>query len=288
MKPSSIPLKPTRSERAAFATFGVGLGTTVARVEAPGLVMTLGDAVARASVGAVEFSLDRACLLVVPRGGRLKLSASAVSCRLAWFAFGDVVFRSVVRTFGRLGVKPEGLAACVETATVLPRTAWVHECVHRYAFEREALKQRDNSITRFLEVEVLKELFFLIRDRRQGADRASVAHRLSPPIARAVAELEARLFQSMTMTWLASTVGVSESSLLRGFRRELGRTPAAYRQERRLDEALALLRGGSHSVAQAALAVGYENPTAFGQAFRRRFGQPPSTFRPALPARHAP
>ena len=51
---------------------------------------------------------------------------------------------------------------------------------------------------------------------------------------------------------------------------------------------LVLLRSGRHSVAEVAIEVGYDNHTAFGQAFRLRFGRPPSTFRPQRPLRPAP
>jgi AraC-like DNA-binding protein len=33
-------------------------------------------------------------------------------------------------------------------------------------------------------------------------------------------------------------------------------------------------------IAEIAEMVGYDNPTAFGDAFRRRFGRPPSMFKP--------
>ena len=78
------------------------------------------------------------------------------------------------------------------------------------------------------------------------------------------------------------------STLLRGFRRELGCTPAAYWRDRRLDEALVLLRSGRHQVAEVAATVGYDNPTSFGWAFRRRFKRAPSTFVPKRPLRPAP
>jgi AraC-like DNA-binding protein len=165
---------------------------------------------------------------------------------------------------------------------------WIHEIVHRYVFERYTLGEEENLATSFLEAEILKEVYFLFRDRDAGADRAARVFERSACIERAVAYVEAHLFERCNVAALASHAHASESSLLRSFRRELGCTPGVYWRGRKLDEALVHLRAGRQSVNEIALEVGYENPTAFAYAFRRRFGKAPSSFRLRRPVRPAP
>jgi hypothetical protein len=159
----------------------------------------------------------------------------------------------------------------------------VHELVHRYVFERHALELHQSEAARFLEVELVKELYFLFRDRDEGAERASMQQRFSTAVARAVAHVEAHLLEPVSVAALRRAAGTSESALLRAFRREVGLTPATYWRHRKLDATLDLLRSGQHTVAEVAERAGYENPTAFSDAFARRFGRPPSAFKPSQP-----
>lgn len=122
----------------------------------------------------------------------------------------------------------------------------------------------------------MKEAFFLYRDRDEGAERSPLVRRNTPTVAAALDFIEANLFEADGVESLCRRLGASESTLLRAFKRELGLTPAVYWRGRRLDEALALLRSGSASVATVALKVGYANPAAFAEAFKARFGQSPS------------
>ncbi len=258
------------------------------RTVAPALVMTLEAAVAQVESGRIEATLDRSVCLVVPARSRLVMRAATPSSRLAILAFEEPAARRMARAHRRLGVDLARLTRWVGSVTVLPRTLWVHEVVHRYVFERYTLGQHQNTATRFLETEILKEIYFLFRDREEGADRQSAARRYGASVERAIGYIESQLFGEIDVAGLAARVGASESTLLRAFRREAGCTPGAYWRQRRLEEALILLRSGRHTVAEVATRVGYDNPTAFGFAFGKRFGKPPSSYLPKNPARRAP
>jgi AraC-like DNA-binding protein len=285
-----IPPKPStsRGERVGLSVHGaLARERLLVRRDAPALLLTIEAAVAQVTSTRGDFTLDRSGFLVIPRGVRVVLRASAPS-RVAVLSLHEALFRLVVRTYQRLGVDRQRLDRWVERFELLPRTPWVHEIVHRYVFERWVLGEHDNAATRFLETEILKEVYFLFRDRDDGADRATTVRRYSGTIERAVAHIEAHLFDACSVAELASRAGASESTLLRSFRREMGESPAAYWRNRRLDEALVLLRSGRHSIAELATRVGYDNPTAFGHAFRRRFGVAPSSFVPRSAARRSP
>lgn len=96
---------------------------------------------------------------------------------------------------------------------------------------------------------------------------------------RAAAGLLARsLEEPPTLAALARQVGLSETTLKRGFRQVFGTTVFGYLRERRMERAHALLQNGEATVLEAAARVGYSNPSNFAAAFRRQFGVNPKAF----------
>ena len=67
----------------------------------------------------------------------------------------------------------------------------------------------------------------------------------------------------------------------RAFARAFGQTPHQYRNRLRLDRARRLLEAGGMTVTEVCGAVGFESAASFSSLFRRAFGVPPSTLRPA-------
>jgi AraC-like DNA-binding protein len=240
------------------------------RIGGASVVFTIESAVARAGA----FALDRSNVLVASTGTFVIEGTS----RAGVFGFAPAI-AAAERTYAELGFDRARLARWLAKPSLLPRTAWLHELLHRYVFERHALGKHGNLATDFLEIELAKEVFYLFRDRDAGDERATIVRTYSTSVARALAYLEAHLVDDVSVAVLARVAATSSSTLLRQFKAELGVSPAAYWRNRKLDEALLWLRGGE-SVAQVAARAGYENPTAFGFAFRRRFGKPPSAFRP--------
>jgi AraC-like DNA-binding protein len=249
------------------------------RISGPSIVFTIEAAIAHAG----RHTLDRSNVYVAS-SGTLTLEGTS---RIGVFMFGPVL-GAVEREYKALGFDRRKLERCLRAPSLLPRTVWLHEILHRYVFERHALGQHANAATTFLEVEIAKEVFYLFRDRESGDERATIVRAHTPQIQRALAYIESHLVHEVSVAALARVAAASTSTLLRLFKNELGCSPAAYWRNRKLDEALLWLRGG-RSVADVAMRAGYENPTAFGFAFRRRFGRPPSTFRPASkPAARSP
>ena len=181
-------------------------------------------------------------------------------------------------------VLPDGLRSSVRvlaTAVVIPRTKWISELIHRYAFEREVCQKSNNVVTSFLETEILKEWYFIRRDAETNASprfRRSHLAQDAPLLARATAYIDEHLAGPITVEAIAKAVHASPSAVLRTFQAELGIAPASYVRARRLDAALVLLREGQRSVGEVAAQVGYGAVAAFSSAFRARLGEPPSAF----------
>lgn len=77
---------------------------------------------------------------------------------------------------------------------------------------------------------------------------------------------------------IARVAGLSRTHFLRSFTRCFGQTPYQVLRQRRLEHAAELLRTRSCSVTDVALAVGYNNFSAFARAFRAFHGLAPSMF----------
>jgi AraC-like DNA-binding protein len=219
--------------------------------------------------------LDRASFAVVaPRAGYRLVPVSAVVQVLTLLP-GAEARAAAVREYAP-HVDAAELQGFLGATQALPRTRWVDELGHRYLFERYACDKHATAAARFLETEIVKEVYFLCRERLGQRERASGVHQGGATVQAAVAWIEGHLFDPLRVSELASRFHTSESSLLRAFKRELGVSPAEYVRTRRLDEALLLLESGRYSVSEVATRVGYETPAAFSVVFRKRFGHPPS------------
>ncbi len=98
------------------------------------------------------------------------------------------------------------------------------------------------------------------------------------PRARAVAQaILGSPAESPTLADLCADAGVSIRTVQRVFRNEVGIDLDSWRRQARLTKAMQLLMAGA-SVKEVSYAVGYGQPSAFVQAFRRLFGATPKAW----------
>jgi hypothetical protein len=234
------------AKSSTLAVMGVGADEALAvRAALPSIAIAIESAIADVRVGRERMTLDRAGLVAIPAGAVVTLAAPRSASRVALFGFGAAVVAAAQREHAAVGFDRARLERWLRRPALLPRTVWIHELVHRYVFERHALAQRDNLAIRFLEIELVKELYFLFRDRADGAERASIVRTHSAQVERAVRHIEDHLFEPPNIRALVRQAGASQSTLLRLFHAELGCSPGAYWRQRKLDEALLALRAGA-------------------------------------------
>jgi AraC-like DNA-binding protein len=113
----------------------------------------------------------------------------------------------------------------------------------------------------------------LTRHARSRPEPASFAID-NPRVAVMKAKLAADLVEPVTLSTLAQEVGLSAFHAARLFTRATGLPPHAWRNQLRLQRALAPLRAGV-SVAEVAAASGFTDQSHFTRHFRRMFGVPP-------------
>ncbi|WP_338661164.1 AraC family transcriptional regulator [Pararoseomonas sp. SCSIO 73927] len=121
----------------------------------------------------------------------------------------------------------------------------------------------------------------LLRLLLAGQEEAAPARDAVRPAAlrRALACVEARAAEPLTLADIAAAAGVPERTLHEAFRRHLGTTPLRHLRDLRLDRAWARLRAGGEGVTEAAMAVGFTHLGRFAGDYAARFGERPSETR---------
>jgi AraC-like DNA-binding protein len=115
-----------------------------------------------------------------------------------------------------------------------------------------------------------------ILENKDWATSASLKPDTVARIHHAAEILRSHLEHPPSQTDLAQQVGVSYSTLCRGFRAVFGLTPFAYLTQQRMKQAEQLLRQPDCTVTEVATRLGYTNPAQFAAAFKRQLGISPS------------
>ena len=102
-----------------------------------------------------------------------------------------------------------------------------------------------------------------------------------PMLSRLLEMLEATPGDSRSVKDLAGFIGITERSLSRKCRKELGITLLEWRQRLRVIKSLEMLEEGA-TVESIALELGYSSSSAFIAMFKRVMGQTPAEFHPGL------
>jgi len=178
--------------------------------------------------------------------------------------------------------RPAGLRAAegAEAASVCRFAAVTHPI-------SDALRQMlecpfEGSLRRlYLEAKALEILALFVAGSRYAEVEPGGGPVLRPDDVERVHAAAEILVESMreppSLPGLARSVGLNDRKLKAGFRRVLGTTAYGYLHEKRMEHAHRLLSGGEMNVSEVALAVGYRSANKFAIAFRKRFGERPSS-----------
>ncbi|MFE5035975.1 helix-turn-helix domain-containing protein [Streptomyces sp. NPDC056683] len=161
---------------------------------------------------------------------------------------------------------PSELPVMLECGTDLPRI--------RDRFQT-ALEARAR-LPHLARAEIWSLLCCLIGRQASRYDDVSGFH---PAVRSALAHIEERLANPMSVASLAATVGVSNNHLTRLFREQLGTTVVAHVRNRRMSRAHHLLTRTALPVKAVATMVGFRDLQSFNKAFRREYGVAPRSAR---------
>ena len=104
----------------------------------------------------------------------------------------------------------------------------------------------------------------------------------SPCVRQAVSYIEQRYREDFSMETLAAACYVSASTLFHRFKKELGSSPVQFRNQIRIEKAIADLRNPDLSIEQVALQNGFHSATYFFEVFKSHSGLTPAEYRKLL------
>lgn len=96
---------------------------------------------------------------------------------------------------------------------------------------------------------------------------------------RVIQQMEANLSEPLRLADMSPASGLSRRQMERLFRREMGRTPARYYLDLRLERAHLLLATSSLPVIEIAMACGFSTASHFSRTYRERYGCTPQRTR---------
>ncbi|WP_316237291.1 AraC family transcriptional regulator [Bradyrhizobium sp. SZCCHNR1015] len=96
---------------------------------------------------------------------------------------------------------------------------------------------------------------------------------------RAIERLRSESEADVSLAALAADAGLSRFHFCRAFKESTGLSPHAWLRQRRLEQAMQMLRDTDVSVVTVAAALGYASQTAFAAAFKRLTGDTPTDWR---------
>ncbi len=129
-----------------------------------------------------------------------------------------------------------------------------------------------------------------LQDRvRQSHDHQRIPSRVrlgvhNPKLISAIEMMESNIEEPLNQEMLARYIGLSRRQLERLFRKHLGRTPAQYYLELRLERARHLLYQTSMPIMNVAFACGFVSASHFSTCYRQKYGRTPRAERVALGA----
>lgn len=126
------------------------------------------------------------------------------------------------------------------------------------------------------------EQFSLIMDAAFGPTDTSCPVALTPATERKLYEIRRYIMQSIEEEpdpdFLALEYDISRLTLREGFKYLFGKTLHQFHADHKLEWAMQQLTEGDYLVKELAFAVGYQNPSHFIAAFKKKFGFTPKQF----------
>ncbi|MEC3954520.1 AraC family transcriptional regulator [Nocardia sp. CDC153] len=217
--------------------------------------------------------VGRGDMVLIPRGDSHRLSDVEASGPVRWlhgtFTIGDPQASHLLRSLPDLIVLGGAGTPVPEGLEVARRMLLI-----------EMLSPSQGSavmIARILDLMFIQ----IMRTWAAGTDVEPnwLAGAFDPQLGPSLQAIHRDLARDWTVDELAQLCNLSRSAFAARFAARVGKPPATYLAQVRLDSATDLLRGTALTIPHIAERVGYTSEAAFSRAFKSRYGTPPARWR---------
>ncbi|MFC6181240.1 AraC family transcriptional regulator [Lactiplantibacillus daowaiensis] len=180
-----------------------------------------------------------------------------------WLGFGGQLASQIVQSLGLTQVEP--IFAAQQFGPAL-----------RQATEDILAHPADDVVDNLARVGSLYQCFSKIAAANKEALATLI---VNPYVNQAVAYIQQHIATPLTVTAIATAVGLDRSYLTAKFKQALGVTPGQYIKNFRLTMARHYLESSELSVAEIALKCGYQRPESLNKAFKQTYAVAPTIYR---------
>lgn len=224
--------------------------------------------------GCAELSEGEGCFInsnvihMVERIGKCRYNSFIFPMRFTGFYAGSPAMHIAGRLFGNSDVPLIVFQNAVD---------WQHECLMLL----QTLSDLETHSDEFYQYEVLTRisqlsLTMLRNIRTEETKEASITN---VRMQRMLDFISRNYQRRISLSDIAGSAFISKSECIRCFKRALNTTPYDYLIEFRLSKATDLLKTSDGSITDIALKTGFQQPSQFGQLFRKSRGCTPLQYR---------
>ncbi|MFV0481789.1 MAG: AraC family transcriptional regulator [Campylobacteraceae bacterium] len=132
---------------------------------------------------------------------------------------------------------------------------------------------------KFLSSLIIKEILYILISNKGGEFLKEYVMEGSSTgqVVRAIMKIKKNYNENISMSTLAKSLGLSESSMYHIFKKLTTMSPLQFQKTLRLEEAKQMLLMQNREVSDVAFEVGYESPSQFSREYSRMFGLPPKS-----------
>ena len=179
-------------------------------------------------------------------------------------------------------VRVAGEAVTTRPADLLERTAHPDAITSRLLLSAADVLEGNEALDSLFRQQLTDLLATRMLAAHAGAPTAvqPIVGGLAPRVLmRAIERLRSESEADVSLAALAADAGLSRFHFCRAFKESTGLSPHAWLRQRRLEQAMQMLRDPDVSVVTVAAALGYASQTAFAAAFKRLTGDTPTDWR---------
>ncbi len=214
------------------------------------------------------FTYDKSQFLLLPAHTEVQMDIDQPT-RAMVFELNDALFDQVIRQ-SQLGSSTTFTQQALKDVFLQSNDMQLFDAIQHIT---EMTVQNGQSEHFLLDLYAQKLVYHLLRIKPIGDQILSGT---GNPMQRAIDYMSVHLNEPITIHSIAKKLQMSESNFSHAFKKQMGLTPQKYLHQLKMKKAVELLK--SVNVTEAALDLGYENPSHFIRLFKDAYGLTPKQY----------